>query len=86
MGGMRYGQRNQKSGDRSSRDRSYGKKHFLIYYEDGVEELVVDLKDAEEGWNHLGSFPLLAGKNRIELTDKNDVRYVSADAVKWVRK
>ena len=79
-------QRNQKSQDRSSRDRSYGKKHFLIYYEDGVEELVVDLKDAEEGWNHLGSFPLLAGKNRIELTDKNDVRYVSADAVKWVRK
>jgi ABC-type transport system involved in multi-copper enzyme maturation permease subunit len=81
MGRMRSSQRNQKS-----RDRSYGKKHFLIYYEDGVEELVVDLKDAEDGWNLLGTFPLLSGKNRIELTDKNDVRYVTADAVKWVRK
>jgi hypothetical protein len=80
---MRMGRGSQ---DRSSRDRSYGKKHFLVYYEDGVEEIEVDLKDAEDGWNHLGTFPLLAGKNRIELTDKNDVRYVTADAVKWVRK
>ncbi|NOR53949.1 MAG: hypothetical protein GQ536_07675, partial [Candidatus Aminicenantes bacterium] len=83
---MRMGRGRTRSQDRSSRDRSYGKKHFLVYYEDGVEELVVDLKDAEDGWNHLGTFPLLAGKNRIELTDKNDVRYVTADAVKWVRK
>jgi hypothetical protein len=83
---MRSSQRNQKSQDRSSRDRSYGKKHFLIYYEDDVEELVVDLADAEDGWNLLGTFPLLSGKNRIELTDKNDIRYVTADAIKWVRK
>jgi len=83
---MRTGRDRSRPQDRSSRDRSYGKKHFLVYYEDGVEELAVDLKDAEDGWNHLGTFPLSAGKNRIELTDKNDVRYVTADAVKWVKK
>jgi hypothetical protein len=73
-------------GQRGSRDQDLGKKHFLVYHEDGMEEVLVDLKDAEQGWNLLGTFRLTAGKNCVELTDKNDIGYVTADAVKWVKK
>ena len=62
-----------------------GKKHFLVHYEDGAEEVVIDLEDAQAGWNLIGNFRLLAGENRIELTDKNDARFVLADAIKWVQ-
>ena len=67
-------------------DRRRGKKYFLIYHEDGVEEVQVDLGEAETGWNHLGTYRLTSGKNRVEMTDNNDTGYVTADAVKWVKK
>jgi ABC-type transport system involved in multi-copper enzyme maturation permease subunit len=63
-----------------------GERHFIVRHEDGTEEVVVDLNDAPAGWNLIGEFRLLAGKNTIELTDMNEARYVIADAVKWVRK
>ena len=63
-----------------------GERHFIIHHEDGTEEIIVDLNDAPAGWNLIGEFRLLAGKNTIELTDNNEERYVIADAVKWVRK
>ncbi|MCX6563356.1 MAG: hypothetical protein NTU60_07090 [Candidatus Aminicenantes bacterium] len=62
-----------------------GKKHFRVHSEDGVEEVVVDLKDAQTGWNLIGTFRLAAGRNTIELSDRNDSVYVLADAVKWAR-
>ena len=62
-----------------------GKKHFIIHSEDGTEEVVIDLKDAQSGWNLIGTFRLAAGRNTIEMTDRNDTVYVLADAVKWAR-
>jgi hypothetical protein len=61
-----------------------GKKHFLVRHGSRTEEIVVDLKEAQIGWTLIGSFPLEAGQNQIELTDKNEVTLVLADAVKWV--
>ncbi|MEE8377828.1 MAG: hypothetical protein V3R45_05615 [Candidatus Aminicenantaceae bacterium] len=66
--------------------RGPGKKFFLISHQYGVEEVEIDLEDAEAGWNLIGSFQLEAGPNKIELTDKNEAGYVVADAVKWVKK
>ncbi|MEE8376899.1 MAG: hypothetical protein V3R45_00880, partial [Candidatus Aminicenantaceae bacterium] len=66
--------------------RGPGKKFFLISHQYGVEEVEIDLEDAEAGWNLIGSFQLDAGPNKIELTDKNDAGYVLADAVKWVKR
>lgn len=63
-----------------------GSKHFIVHAEDGVEEIVIDLKDARPGWTPIGSFRFAAGESLIELTDKNDGRFVLADAVKWVRR
>ena len=60
--------------------------HFLVYHEDGVEDLQVDLQEAEEGWNYLGTYRLAAGPAHVEMTDKTGGRSVVADAVKWVEK
>jgi ABC-type transport system involved in multi-copper enzyme maturation permease subunit len=63
-----------------------GQKNFLVYHDDGVEELPFDLNGAEQGWNYLGTYRLAGGKNRIELSDKDETDFVTADAVKWVRR
>lgn len=62
-----------------------GKKHFVVHHVDGTEEVVFDLKEAQAGWNLIGTFRLGAGPNTIELTDRNDSIYVLADAVRWAR-
>ncbi len=62
-----------------------GKKHFLIYHEGRVEEVIVDLRDVPAGWTLIGNFRLAAGENLVELTDKNEERFVLADAIKWVQ-
>lgn len=77
----------QRGGNRQPQQtRTYGKRIYLVHHEDGIEEVKIDLKDAAQGWNFLGTFRLLAGKNRVELTDKSEDVYVTADAIKWTRK
>ncbi|MDZ7372847.1 MAG: hypothetical protein ONB23_02660 [candidate division KSB1 bacterium] len=68
------------------RERPRGKYHYFVYSEGGVEEVVLDLSQAEEGWNSLGGFYFSAGKARVELTNRSDARVVVADAVKWARR
>ena len=63
-----------------------GTKYFSVSFRNGIEEVEIDLNNAELGWNLIGSFPLDAGPNNIELSDKNNGGYVMADAVKWVKK
>jgi len=65
-------------------EADYGKYHFLIYNDDGVEETELDLNSAEEGWSYLGSYYISAGDARVELTNQSEGRVVIADAVKWV--
>lgn len=62
-----------------------GKKHFLIHHEGRAEEVVVDLRDVQASWTLIGNFRLAAGENLVELTDKNEERFVLADAIKWVQ-
>ncbi|MBN1939435.1 MAG: hypothetical protein JW843_07605 [Candidatus Aminicenantes bacterium] len=62
-----------------------GSKTFIVHGPNGPEEITLDLKDARPGWNLIGRFQLPAGANTVELTDKNEERYVLADAVKWLR-
>ncbi len=67
-------------------NRGPGKKFFLVSHQYGIEEVEIDLTNAAQGWNLIGSFQLDAGPNKIEQTDKNDTMYVMADAVKWVKR
>jgi ABC-type transport system involved in multi-copper enzyme maturation permease subunit len=68
------------------RERPRGKYHFRVYHAGEVEEVILDLGQAEEGWNSLGSFYFTAGEARVELSNESDARVVVADAVKWVRR
>jgi hypothetical protein len=64
----------------------YGKKTFLVSHQYGIEEIAIDLENAEQGWNLIGTFQLDAGPNKVEQTDRSGTTYVVADAVKWVKR
>ena len=62
-----------------------GEYHFIIHHDDGEEAVPVDLKTAEEGWNHLGGFYFSPDTAVIELTNQSAARMVVADAIKLVK-
>ena len=74
---MRFGRRH---------GRRMGTYHFIVHHEGGAEEILLNLGQAEDGWNSLGSFYFSAGPAKVELTDESDGRLVIADAVKWVQR
>jgi ABC-type transport system involved in multi-copper enzyme maturation permease subunit len=61
-----------------------GNYNFTIHGEDGPEEAALEVNNADNGWNHLGSFYFNQETAVIELSNKTDLRYVFADAVKIV--
>jgi hypothetical protein len=69
---------------RGGGEENYGKHHFLIYHDDGIEETDLDLNGVENGWNYLGSYYISKGEAKIELTNESEGQVVIADAVKWV--
>jgi hypothetical protein len=74
---------------------SFGRKNFfedhikdiqyIVYHDDGQDEVAVDFVKAEMGWNLLGSYYFSKGNAKIEITDKTSGNLVVADAVKWVK-
>ncbi len=58
--------------------------HFTIHHDDGTDEVELDIDEADEGWNLLGTYFFSGGIAAIELSDESDGRVVFADAVKWV--
>ncbi|WP_346855599.1 hypothetical protein [uncultured Draconibacterium sp.] len=66
------------------RNEEKGNYNFTIHADDGAEEAALEVQNAENGWCHLGSFYFGSDKAVIELSDKSDLRYVFADAVKIV--
>ena len=69
--------------DRREPDDAY---HFYVSHDDGQEETILEIKNAEDGWNFLGGFYFSADSARVELTNESQGRVVMADAVKWVKK
>lgn len=65
---------------------NFGSNHYRVYHDDGVEDAVIDINNAEEGWNFLGSYYISEGEARVELTNESEGRFVVADAVKWVKR
>lgn len=68
------------------RDEFVGQFHFKIYHDDGADDAVLDVANAEAGWNFLGSYYLSADTAKVELSDLSKGRLVFADAVKWVKR
>ncbi len=67
---------------------SRGQLHYLVYHDDDPdgEEVLLDIGNAEEGWNYLGSFYFSAGAAKVELTNDTDGQLVIADAIKWEKR
>ena len=59
--------------------------HYKIYHDDGTDEAVLDMNNAENGWNFLGTYFLSPDSAKVELTNKSEGRVVIADAIKWVK-
>jgi len=57
--------------------------NFIVYHDDGAEEVKLDANSANEGWNLLGTFYFSKGAATIELSDRTKGRLVYADAIKW---
>jgi hypothetical protein len=60
--------------------------HYTISSSEGIENVVYELNNPEDGWNRLGSFHFPADSVSIQLSNETDGRRVIADAVKWVRR
>ena len=65
-------------------DDDRGEYHFIIHSDDGEEEQTLEIQNADEGWNHLGSFYFSGDTALIELTNQSNARLIFADAVKLV--
>lgn len=71
-------------GRRDNQD-SGGEYNYTIHDNQGKEEVVIDLKTAEDGWNSLGSFFFSGDTVKVELSNKSAAQVVVADAVKLVK-
>jgi len=72
-------------GQQTRRDQFVEQFNFKVYHDDGVEDVTLDIANAEQGWISLGTFYLSSDTARVELTDKTKGRMVIADAVKWLK-
>jgi hypothetical protein len=62
-----------------------GDYNFTIYGDEGAEQSTLDGKNAEPGWNHLGTYYFTSDTALIELSNKSDAKkLLFADAVKLV--
>ena len=59
---------------------------FLIYHDDGREDVTIDFETADPGWNRLGTYYLSPGPVKVEMTNNSTGRYVIGDAIKWVKR
>jgi len=77
--------KNNQRGPRRDNQDSGGEYTYTIYHNQGKEEVVVDLKSADDGWNSLGSFYFSGDTVKVELGNKSTAQVVVADAIKLVK-
>ena len=68
------------------KDRFTKDFNFLIYNDDGIDEVTIDEKGIYNGWTLIGTYYLSQGLTKVILTDKTNGKLVFAYAVKWVKK
>jgi ABC-type transport system involved in multi-copper enzyme maturation permease subunit len=78
---MKAGQR----GPRRDNQDSGGEYTYTVYHNGEKEEVVIDLKTIDNGWNSLGSFYFSGDSARVELGNKSTAQVVVADAIKLVK-
>jgi ABC-type transport system involved in multi-copper enzyme maturation permease subunit len=71
-------------GRRDNQDAG-GEYTYTIYHNAEKEDIVIDLKSSEDGWNSLGSFYFSGDTVKVELGNKSAAQVVVADAIKLVK-
>ena len=69
---------------RRRRSSEESENSYVVYHDDGSDEVSFDIKNSDVGWNLIGSYYFSEGETKVELTNKAKGRAVYADAVKWV--
>jgi len=59
--------------------------NLWIHHDQGVEKVILNSADGEDGWNYLGTFSFSQDTAMIELTNQSAGDMIIADAVKWVK-
>ncbi len=62
-----------------------GEYTYTIFHSESKEEVMIDIKTVEEGWNSLGSFYFMGDTVKVELGNKTEAQVVVADAIKLVK-
>ena len=75
---------NQRGPRRDNQDGG-GEYTYTVYHNGEKEEVVIDLKTVDNGWNSLGSFYFSGDSARVELGNKSTAQVVVADAIKLVK-
>jgi ABC-type transport system involved in multi-copper enzyme maturation permease subunit len=68
--------------------RSSAKKanyNFKVHHEEGIEDIVLQDTDVEDGWNYLGTFFITPETSIVEMTNKSHGKMIAADAIKWIK-
>ena len=61
-----------------------GQYIYKVMHDDGNDEIILEVKNFENGWNLLGSFYISTDSSTVVLSDAGGAGRVVADAVKWV--
>ncbi|HAQ20434.1 MAG TPA: hypothetical protein DCR40_14565 [Prolixibacteraceae bacterium] len=78
---MKSGQR----GPRRDNQDVGGEYTYTVFHNGENENVVIDLKTVDNGWNSLGSFYFSGDSARVELGNKSTAQVVVADAIKLVK-
>jgi len=70
-------------GRRDSQDQG-GEYTYTVYHNGEKEEVIIELKSIDNGWNSLGSFYFSGDSAKVELGNKSSAQVVVADAIKLV--
>lgn len=77
---VKSNQRGRRGGDETT-----GEYTYIIQHGQATEEVTLDLKTADNGWNSLGSFYFEGDSIKVELGNKSAAQVVVADAIKLVK-
>ncbi len=70
-------------GRRDNQDQG-GEYIYTIYHDGEKEDVTLELKTIDNGWNSLGSFYFTGDSAKVELGNKSSAQVVVADAIKLV--
>lgn len=77
--------KSDRRGPRRDNQEGGGEYTYTVFHNGEKEEIVIDMKTIDNGWNSLGTFYFSGDSARVELGNKTSAQVVVADAIKLVK-